>query len=65
MVNRRTLDITGSLTAKEDKVVTRITCRIALNFLFVMDQGTQYCMRRERQLALAASGDYRCQGVIV
>jgi hypothetical protein len=40
VVNRiysRTLDTTGNLTAKKDKVVTRRTCRIALDFLFVMD----------------------------
>jgi hypothetical protein len=48
------------LTAKEDKVVG-----ITLDFLFVMDTVSNYSMRRERWLALAGSGDYRCQGLIV
>jgi hypothetical protein len=59
-LSSRNLEITSILTAKEDKVVG-----ITLDFLFVMDTVSNYSMRRERWLALAGSGDYRCQGLIV
>jgi hypothetical protein len=59
-LSSRNLEITSILTAKEDKVVN-----ITLDFLFVMDTVSNYSMRRERWLALAGSGDYRCQGLIV